>query len=62
MSFKIFLIWSSGGPLVQRSRTICAILVEGIMGNIPVKLYGHLDGGAMEDCFSFSPLLATLVL
>ena len=27
---KIFLIWSCGGPFVQRSRTICAILVEGI--------------------------------
>ena len=24
---KIFLIWSSGGPFVQRSGTICAILV-----------------------------------
>ena len=28
---KIFLFWSSGGPFVQRSGTICAILVEGIM-------------------------------
>ena len=28
---KIFLIWSSNGPFVPRSRTICAILVEGIM-------------------------------
>ena len=27
---KIFLIWRSGGPFVQRSGTICAILVEGI--------------------------------
>ena len=25
---KIFLIWSSGDPFVQRSRTICASLVE----------------------------------
>ena len=25
---KIFLIWSSGGPFVQRSGTICAILYE----------------------------------
>ena len=24
---KIFLIWSSGGPFVQRGRTICAILM-----------------------------------
>ena len=36
---KIFLIWSSGGPFVQRSRTICAILVECIMGNNSVKLF-----------------------
>ena len=27
---KIFLIWSSGGPFVQWSGTVCAILVEGI--------------------------------
>ena len=35
---KIFLIWSSGGPFAQRSRTICAILVDGIMRNNSVKL------------------------
>ena len=34
---KIFLIWSSGGPYVQGSRTICAILLEGIMRNNSVK-------------------------
>ena len=28
---KIFLIWSPKGPFVPGSRTICAILVEGIM-------------------------------
>ena len=39
MFLKIFLIWSSGGPFVQRSKTICAIFEEGIMGNIHVKLY-----------------------
>ena len=39
MSFKRFLIWSSGGPLVQWSGTIYAILKEGIIGNIHVKLY-----------------------
>ena len=27
---KVFLIWSSGSPFVQRSVTICANLVEGI--------------------------------
>ena len=35
--FKIFLIWSSGSPPVRWSRTICAILKEGFMGNIHVK-------------------------
>ena len=36
---KIFLIWSSGDPFVQQSRTTCAILVEGIMRNNSVKLF-----------------------
>ena len=35
---KIFLIWSSGGPFVQPSRTICAILGDGIKRNNSVKL------------------------
>ena len=39
MLFKRFLIWSSGGPRVHWSGTIYAILKEGIMGNIHVKLY-----------------------
>ena len=43
MSFKIFLIWSSGGPCVQWSGTIYAILQEGIMRNIHVKLCEILD-------------------
>ena len=30
---KIFLIWSSGGPLANWNGTICAILVKGIMRN-----------------------------
>ena len=30
---KIFVIWSSGCPLFQRSLTICAILVEELMRN-----------------------------
>ena len=34
---KIFLIWRSGGPFVQRGGTICAILVEGIKRNNSVK-------------------------
>ena len=32
-SLNVFLIWSSGSPFVQRSGTICAISVEGIMRN-----------------------------
>ena len=36
---KIFLIWGSGGPFVQRSRTIYASLVEGIKRNNSVKLF-----------------------
>ena len=36
---KLFLIWGSGGPFVQRSRTICASLVEGIKRNNSVKLF-----------------------
>ena len=35
----IFLIWSSGGPFVQRSGTICAILVKDIIRNNSVKLF-----------------------
>ena len=30
---KVFLIWSSGSSFVQRSVTICAILVEGMKRN-----------------------------
>ena len=37
--FKRFIIWSSGGPPVRWSGTIYAMLKEGIMGNIHVKLY-----------------------
>ena len=39
MSFKRFLIWSSGASLVLWSGTIYAILKKGFMGNIHVKLY-----------------------
>ena len=31
MSFKDFSILSSGGHFVQRSRTVCTILLEGLM-------------------------------
>ena len=36
---KVFLICSSGSAPVQWSGTICAILKEGIMRKIHVKLY-----------------------
>ena len=48
MSFKRFLVCSSGSPPVCWSRTIYAILKEGIMGIIHVKLYGIWTSGS-ED-------------
>ena len=36
---KVFLIWSSGSPFVQRSITICEILVGGIQRKNSVKLF-----------------------
>ena len=51
MSFKRFLIWSSGGPPVQWSITIHAILKEGIMRNIHVKLYEIRTSGSGEMSF-----------
>ena len=36
---KVFLIWISGSPFVQRSVAICAILVEGTMRKNSVKLF-----------------------
>ena len=45
-SFKRFLILSSGDPPVQWSGTIYAILKEGIMGNINVKLYEIWTSGS----------------
>ena len=49
MLFKRFLIWSSGSPPVQWSRAIYAILKEGIMGNIHVKLYEIWTSGSGGD-------------
>ena len=46
MLFKRFLIWSSGGPLVQWSGTIYAFLKDGIIGNIHVKLYEIWTSGS----------------
>ena len=36
---NIFLIWSFDCSFVQQSKTICEILVEGIMRNNSVKLF-----------------------
>ena len=47
--FKRFLILSSGGPPVQWRKTIYAILKEGQMGNIHVKLYETWTSGSTGD-------------
>ena len=47
--FKIFLILSSGGPTVHWSGTIYAILKDGIMENIHVKLYEIRTSGSGGD-------------
>ena len=46
MSFKRFLLWSSGDPPVRWSGTIYAILKEGIIGNIYVKVYEIWSSGS----------------
>ena len=40
------LIWSSGGPPMRLSGTIFAILKEGIVGNIHMKLCEILTSGS----------------
>ena len=49
MKFKRSLIESSGSPPVRWSRTIYAILEEGIMGNIRVKLFEILTSSSGGD-------------
>ena len=49
MSFKKFLICSSGGPPVQRKGTFYANLKKGIMDNIHVKLYEIRNSGSGGD-------------
>ena len=49
MSLKRFLIWSFGSPPVWCSRTIYAVLKDGIIGKIHVKLYGNLTSGSKDD-------------
>ena len=43
--FKDFSIFSSGGHLVYRSRTILAILVGSHLSNIPMKFESHWPKG-----------------
>ena len=49
MSIKRFLIWGSGDPPVQWSGTFYAILIEGFVGNIHVKLYEIRTSGSGGD-------------
>ena len=49
--FKLFLIWSSGGPRVQWSGTIYAILKEDIMRRIHVKFMKY--GEVVQEEMSF---------
>ena len=49
MSFEWFLIWSSGGSLVQWRQTIYAILKEGIMRKFHVMLYEIWTNGQGGD-------------
>ena len=49
MLFKRFIIWGSGGSSVGLSEIICAILKEGVMENINVKLYKIWTSGSGGD-------------
>ena len=49
MSFKDISYLSSVGPFVWWSGTICAILVDGIMRNFSVKLFGIWTRGSGGD-------------
>ena len=65
MSFKSFFsIFSSGSHFVQPSGTILAILVEGHLRNIPVKLFQNpfsgLGGDVVLRFFYFLALVAIL--
>ena len=44
-----FLNWSFGNPPVRWRETIYAILKEGIMGNLHVKLYEIWTSGSGGD-------------
>ena len=44
-------IFSSGGHFVWQSKTVCAMLVEGRMGKIHVKLFKIWTSGSEGDVF-----------
>ena len=46
---KIFLIWSFGGPFVQWSWTVCAILAEGIKRNNSVIFFFQFGPVVQEE-------------
>ena len=39
MSFKVISSFSSGGHFVKKNSTVCAVLVEGIIGHIHGELF-----------------------
>ena len=49
--YKDFSIFSSGGNLVYRSRTILAILVGSHLGNIPMKFESQWPKGSRGIIF-----------
>ena len=51
MTFIDFSIFSSGGHLVYRSRTILANLVGSHLGNIPMKFKSHWERVQEELAF-----------
>ena len=58
-SFKSFFsIFSSGGHLVQRSKTVLASLVDSHLRNIPVKLFQNLftDWNGLSNFVGQSPM------
>ena len=48
-SIEGFSIFSSGSHLVQRSRSVGAILVDSHLRNIPVKLFQNLSTDLAEE-------------
>ena len=51
MSFKTFLICSSGGSHIRRAKTFCVIVVEGIFGNMHMKSFGMWRSWRLKKTF-----------